>query len=193
MRLTVLNQIAKGLPERIGEGEDQYELRTGVFKDLERIKWYLWHGNVFQALNELQSLEMDLDAAAFESKDESSQKLLKGIEEITYLRRAQPGVRAELRGALSQRGKDRFRFRRVGDQSSRKQADGEETTDGVEPAWSTSPPANKNPRARPGVGEHLPALVSGFPPSSASQESGLTPENLPLSYFRHSPDVLSRV
>jgi hypothetical protein len=31
------------------------------------------------------------------------------------------------------------------------------------------------------VGEHLPALVSGFPPSSASQESGLTPENLPLS------------
>jgi hypothetical protein len=24
MRLTVLNQIAKGLPERVGEGEDQY-------------------------------------------------------------------------------------------------------------------------------------------------------------------------
>ena len=79
MRLTVLNQIAKGLPERLGEGEEQYELRTGVFKDLERIKWYLWHGNVFQALNELQSLEIDLDAAAFESKDENSQKLLKGI------------------------------------------------------------------------------------------------------------------
>jgi len=31
----------------------------------------------------------------------------------------------------------------------------------------------KNPRARRGVGEHLPAFVSGFPPSSASQESGL--------------------
>ena len=40
----------------------------------------------------------------------------------------------------------------------------------------------KNPRARRGVGEHLPAVVSGFPPSSASQESGLTPENLPLSF-----------
>ena len=48
MRLTVLNQIAKGLPESVGEGEDQYELRTGVIKDLERIKWYLWHGNVFK-------------------------------------------------------------------------------------------------------------------------------------------------
>jgi hypothetical protein len=32
MRLTVLNQTAKGLPERIGEGEDQYELRPGVLK-----------------------------------------------------------------------------------------------------------------------------------------------------------------
>ena len=52
----------------VGEGEDQYELRTGMIKDLERIKWYLWHGNVFQALNELQGLEMDLEAVAFESK-----------------------------------------------------------------------------------------------------------------------------
>src|SRR5580704_9044232 len=93
MRLTVLNQTAKGLPERIGEGEDQYELRPGVLKDLERIKWYLWHGNVFQALNELQSLEMDLDAAAFESKDENARKLLKGVEELhTYVERNQEFV-----------------------------------------------------------------------------------------------------
>ena len=63
----------QGLPEKFGEGEDQYELRPGVLKDLERIKWYLWHGNVFQALNELQSLEMDFDTAAFESKDENVQ------------------------------------------------------------------------------------------------------------------------
>ena len=37
----VLNQTAKGLPERIGEGEDQCELRPDVLKALERIKWYL--------------------------------------------------------------------------------------------------------------------------------------------------------
>ena len=59
MRLTLLTQTARGLPERVGEGEDQYELRPGVLKDLERVKWYLWHGNVFQALKELQGLEMD--------------------------------------------------------------------------------------------------------------------------------------
>jgi hypothetical protein len=56
--------------------------RPGALKDLERIKWYLWHGNVFQALNELQSLEMDLDAAVFESKDENARKLLKGVEDL---------------------------------------------------------------------------------------------------------------
>ena len=152
-----------------------------MIKDLERIKWYLWHGNVFQALNELQGLEMDLEAVAFESKGENSQKLLKGVEELhTYVER-NPGVRTELRGALSQRGKDRFRFRRVGDQSSSEQANGEETTDGMEPAWSTSPPADTNSCARRRVGEHLPALASGFSPSRAGQESGVTPRNLPLS------------
>jgi hypothetical protein len=62
--------------------------RPGALKDLERIKWYLWHGNVFQALNELQSLEMDLDAAVFESKDENARKLLKGVEDLhTYVER----------------------------------------------------------------------------------------------------------
>src|SRR5208337_2329855 len=95
------------------------------------------------------------------------------------MQRARP--RAQLRGTLSQRGKDRFRFRRVGNQSSREQADGEETTDGMESAGSTSPPADTNQSARRGMGEHLPTLVSGFPPSMASQESGLIPRNLPLS------------
>ena len=63
-------------------------MRPGALKDLERIKWYLWHGNVFQALNELQSLEMDLDAAVFESKDENARKVLKGVEDLhTYVER----------------------------------------------------------------------------------------------------------
>lgn len=90
MRLTVLTQTAKGAPETIGEGEEQYELRPKVLKQLESIKWYLWHGNTFQALNKLQDLEMDLDAAAFDSKNETVRKLLKGIEELhTYVDRNQ--------------------------------------------------------------------------------------------------------
>ena len=65
-----------------------------MLKDPEWIKWYLWHGNVFQALNELQSLEMDLDAAAFESKDENSHKLLKASRNYT---RTSSGTRSSCR------------------------------------------------------------------------------------------------
>jgi hypothetical protein len=90
MRLTVLRQMAKGVPETIGEGEERYELRPKVLQQLESIKWYLWHGNTFQSLKELQYLEMDLDAAAYESKDQNSRKLLKGVEELhTYVERNQ--------------------------------------------------------------------------------------------------------
>lgn len=90
MRLTVLLQTAKGMPEKIGEGEEQYELRPVVEKQLESIKWYLWHGNTFQALNKLESLEMDLEAAAYESKNDNTRKLLKGVEELhTYVERNQ--------------------------------------------------------------------------------------------------------
>ncbi len=34
-------------------------------------------------------------------------------------------------------------------------------------------------RYEPGVGEHLPALVSGFPPSRTGQESGVIPPESP--------------
>src|SRR5262245_34653063 len=46
MRLTVLKQTAKGLPIKVGEGEEEHELRETVLKLIESSKWYLWHGNV---------------------------------------------------------------------------------------------------------------------------------------------------
>ena len=88
MRLTVLKQTAKGLPETVGEGEEQQPLRSEVLKTLESIKWYLWHGNVFQALQHLQFVEMDLEGAAFENQEETTRKLLKAVEEFsTYIER----------------------------------------------------------------------------------------------------------
>ena len=47
--------------ETFGEGEEQRSLRSEVLKALESIKWYLWHGNVFQPLRHLQFVEMDLE------------------------------------------------------------------------------------------------------------------------------------
>jgi hypothetical protein len=52
----------------------------------------------------------------------------------------------------------------------REQTDGEETTDGMEPAGSTSSPADTNSGARRRVGEYLPALASGFPPQGQAKK-----------------------
>ena len=80
--MTVLTQTSEGLPETIGEGEEQLPLCSQVLKTLESIKWYLWHGNVFQALQHLRFLEMDLESAAFETQEETTRKLLKAVEEL---------------------------------------------------------------------------------------------------------------
>jgi hypothetical protein len=45
MRLTVMSQMAKGL--RSG---DHPELAAEMADELERLKWLLWHANVFRAL-----------------------------------------------------------------------------------------------------------------------------------------------
>jgi hypothetical protein len=69
----ILTAAPKGLSETIGEGEEQQPLRSEVLKTLESIKWYLWHGNVFQALRHLKFVEMDLKGAAFESQEETTE------------------------------------------------------------------------------------------------------------------------
>ncbi|MGH9761478.1 MAG: ISKra4 family transposase, partial [Blastocatellia bacterium] len=88
MRLTVMNQMAKGLPKTIGEGEDEYNLREPIAKLLESIKWYLWHGNVYQALQKIECLLIDLDGASFDKEDARIDKLLKTAREFqTYISR----------------------------------------------------------------------------------------------------------
>src|SRR2546428_819571 len=63
MRLTVLQQTAKGLPDKTRDEEEDYPLRDPVVQELERLKWFLWHGNVYKALQVVQSVEMDLVGA----------------------------------------------------------------------------------------------------------------------------------
>jgi hypothetical protein len=76
MRLTVMMQMAKGLPPPEpdnGDGKDD------VIKKLERIKWYLWHGNVFRALDTIESLEIDLECL---DSSKAQSKLLKALYEF---------------------------------------------------------------------------------------------------------------
>ena len=86
MRLTVLQQTAKGLPDQIRDEEQDYPLRDPVVRELERLKWYVWHGNVYKALQVVQSVEMDLDATVATSGHGTARKLLKAVEEFhTYI------------------------------------------------------------------------------------------------------------
>ncbi|MBI3304236.1 MAG: hypothetical protein HYZ72_19400 [Deltaproteobacteria bacterium] len=85
MRFTVLSQQAKGIKDK------DAELAAEAEQELERIKHYLWHGNVFRALEEIEGLEMDLDGV--EEPDVATQKLLKGMHELhTYISNNKPFI-----------------------------------------------------------------------------------------------------
>ncbi len=85
MPLTVMNQMAKGL------GPEESESRAGALKQLESIKWYLWHGNVFKALRRIDHLEADLEGEVITG--ESLEKLRVTLQEFqTYIENNQQWI-----------------------------------------------------------------------------------------------------
>ena len=78
----VLRQTAKGLAEKTLDGDDQHPLRQPVLDALESIKWYLWHGNVFQATKHLDILEEDLAVAVDILDDGRTAKMFAAVEEF---------------------------------------------------------------------------------------------------------------
>jgi hypothetical protein len=75
LRVTTMGQMAKGLAPR-----ERVEVNNDVETQLERAKWYLWHGNVFRALQVLDDLVMDLDD--IEPITEGLKKLQKAVHEF---------------------------------------------------------------------------------------------------------------
>ncbi len=73
-----MRQMAKGL------GVAGTEFREIALKELERIKWILWHGNVFRALETMDDLAMDLDTEEPTAKEVTLLKKFKEFE--TYIR-----------------------------------------------------------------------------------------------------------
>ena len=95
MRLTVLGQLAKGIVLRTElkktkkkqhQVEEEEECSSSIpmleelEHQLERMKWYLWHGNVFRALQIGEDLEEDLEPS--EEKNVSIQKMLRAVREF---------------------------------------------------------------------------------------------------------------
>ncbi len=81
MRLTVLSQMVKGIS---GEHkEEKFE------EELERVKWFLWHSNVYKALQLLEWLELDIDAQA----SPEARKLARTLHEFDqYIRANQSSI-----------------------------------------------------------------------------------------------------
>ncbi len=74
MRLTVMGQMAKGVRSR-----DDPTLTTDLRETIERLKWYLWHGNVFRALQVIDDLAWDLEAVEGSAE---ARKLGKAVHEF---------------------------------------------------------------------------------------------------------------
>ena len=68
MRLTVLKQTAKGLPNA---GVTILEGRDAVLERLDSIKHHLWHGNPYKALKCIRSLEFDLEGLVYGNEEET--------------------------------------------------------------------------------------------------------------------------
>jgi hypothetical protein len=72
----------KGLPATMGGEEEVLPPRDEVVRQLEHLKWFLWHGHVFQALEALRVVEFVLKGAVCENGDATARKLYKVVREF---------------------------------------------------------------------------------------------------------------
>ena len=88
MRLRVMGQMAIGLlneqnmtsaQEPLTEAGEELDT-VDIGKQLERVKWFLWHGNVAGALHTIEDIEDELDLLPKDG--ESRKKLLKAVREF---------------------------------------------------------------------------------------------------------------
>jgi hypothetical protein len=94
MRLTVMTNMARSLqppppdPDLELTAEVSTKLIAEVREDLERLKWFLWHGNVFRALNTVEGVIMDLETL---NPSDQPDKLVTAMREFDSYIRANAG------------------------------------------------------------------------------------------------------
>lgn len=72
MRITAIKQMSKG---PMGKSYLDFE------KNLDSVKWFLWHGNFFNALEILEDLSLDLDLFS-QNKEHKKYKLWRAVSEF---------------------------------------------------------------------------------------------------------------
>lgn len=95
MKITVIKQMVKGMsfPPKLDIKKSDIE------EDLERVKWCVWHGNVFKALKRLESLDFTLEGLVYneelvqKSENSKEYKLWKAVDELReYLKVNSPFI-----------------------------------------------------------------------------------------------------
>ena len=131
-----MGQIAKGLVNEqnmtSAHTEDAAEeLDTvDVGKELERVKWFLWHGNVVRALDAIEDIEGELD---FLPQDgESRKKLVKAVREFRGYIEANQNFIPNYGDRYRHGAEDFNGLRGVRGESSGEQAHGEEAANAME-------------------------------------------------------------
>jgi hypothetical protein len=76
--------MVKGIPTK---GDNQSYL-SDINKELESLKWHLWHGHIYQALDHCESIESWIECL---EENLNTQKLLKTMEEFTTYIQANQG------------------------------------------------------------------------------------------------------
>jgi hypothetical protein len=80
MRITVMKQMAKGLPTDTSKTEvTPNKPKPKIEEELQLLKWNLWHGNVSRALNRIEELQLDLGTA---DESENRPKLMRTLREF---------------------------------------------------------------------------------------------------------------
>ncbi len=144
------------------------ESRQGKDGRLQRLKWFLWHGNVFRALQTVQDLEIDLDV---EEPSVSQTKLLKAVREFggyltanascipNYGERRRAGetistsfVESTVNQVISQHG--------------------QKTADALEPPQCAPAPPDTHPHPQRHPHQRLPTLVPQLHPHPRSTAPG---------------------
>ena len=95
MRVEQLSQTARGC-----RGTDDCSItKEKILKELERVKWFLWHGNVFRADETLTDLMIEVDGAIEEDREARRpihlvlKKLARALEEFaTYMDNNASGI-----------------------------------------------------------------------------------------------------
>jgi len=140
MRLTTMGQAAKSVRAR-----DNPDLSAALQDTLESLKWYLWHGNVFRALQLIDDLEAELEILDGQAE---ARKLRKAVHEF--------GAYIRINHKFIPNYGERYRFgeddlhglRGIDRESGHEQAHGEEATNALDAPRGTSGAAG----AHPGVG-----------------------------------------